>query len=128
MAYQFDLFSRKIVGWSTRPTIGRQLVLDAVMMAVKRRRPRGTIFYLDQGSRYGSDDWPHFVERIALNPHEPQRKLLGQRCGGVLFGSLKKECIKKRIYKDRESRRPMSLTTLNRFTIERAATVTCAAA
>src|SRR5271169_4303522 len=32
LAVVMDLFSRKIVGWSTKPTIGRELVLDAVMM------------------------------------------------------------------------------------------------
>jgi transposase InsO family protein len=34
LAVVMDLFSRKIVGWATRPTIHRELVLDAVMMAV----------------------------------------------------------------------------------------------
>jgi transposase InsO family protein len=33
-----DLFSRKVVGWSAQPTIQRDLVLDAVLMAVRRRR------------------------------------------------------------------------------------------
>jgi putative transposase len=45
-----DLFSRKIVGWSARPTIHRELVLDAVLMAVRRRRPRGTLIHSDQGT------------------------------------------------------------------------------
>ena len=31
-----DLFSRKIIGWSTDSTIHRELVLDAVLMAVRR--------------------------------------------------------------------------------------------
>ena len=39
LAVVMDLFSRKIVGWSTRPTIARELVLDAVLMAVCRVRP-----------------------------------------------------------------------------------------
>jgi putative transposase len=59
LAVVMDLFSRKIVGWSTRPTIARELVLDAVLMAVRRRRARGTVIHSDQGSQYGSDDqWP----------------------------------------------------------------------
>ena len=41
LAVVMDLFSRKIVGWSAGPTIHRELVLDAVLMAVRRRRPRG---------------------------------------------------------------------------------------
>ena len=34
-----DLFSRKIVGWSMQPRMTRQLVIDALEMAVDRRRP-----------------------------------------------------------------------------------------
>lgn len=51
LAVVIDLFSRKIVGWSTSPTIRRELVLDAVMMAVKRRHARGAIIHSDQGSQ-----------------------------------------------------------------------------
>jgi putative transposase len=34
-AVVMDLFSRKIVGWATAPTIHREVVLDAVLMAVR---------------------------------------------------------------------------------------------
>jgi putative transposase len=34
-----DLFSRKIVGWSAGPSIHRELVLDALLMAVPWRPP-----------------------------------------------------------------------------------------
>jgi len=46
-----DLFSRRIVGWSTKPTLGRELALDAILMAVRRRRSKGTIIHSDQGSQ-----------------------------------------------------------------------------
>jgi putative transposase len=51
LAVVMDLFSRKIVGWSARPTIHRELVLDAVLMAVRRRRARGTLIHSDQGTQ-----------------------------------------------------------------------------
>jgi putative transposase len=35
-----DLFSRKIVGWAGGPTIHRELVLNALLMAVRRRRAK----------------------------------------------------------------------------------------
>jgi putative transposase len=54
LAVVMDLFSRKVIGWATRPTIHRGLVLDAVMMAVKRRRPNRTIIHSDQGCQYGN--------------------------------------------------------------------------
>jgi putative transposase len=64
LAVVMDLFSRKIVGWSTRSSLRRELVLDAVMMAVRRRRARGTVIHSDQGSQYGSDDWRRFCRQI----------------------------------------------------------------
>lgn len=51
LAVVMDLFSRKIVGWAARPTLHLDLVLEAVLMAVRRRRPRGTLIHSDQGSR-----------------------------------------------------------------------------
>jgi putative transposase len=35
-----DLFSRMVVGWAARPTIHRELVLDAVLMVCVRDGPR----------------------------------------------------------------------------------------
>jgi putative transposase len=73
LAVVMDLFSRKIVGWSMRPTIARKLVLDAVLMAVRRRRPRGTVIHSDQGSQYGSDDWRRFCKTNHLEPSMSRR-------------------------------------------------------
>src|SRR3954469_20169959 len=39
-----DLFSRRIVGWAMAPHLRQELVVDALQMAVKARRPaKGTI-------------------------------------------------------------------------------------
>jgi putative transposase len=69
LAAVMDLFSRKIVGWSAGPTIHRELVLNAVLMAVRRRRPRGTLIHSDQGTQYGSDAWRRFCRsnRVELS-------------------------------------------------------------
>ena len=68
LAVVMDLFSRKIVGWSTRPTIHRELVLDAVLMAIRRRRPRRTLVHSDQGTQFGSDAWRRFCRSNHLEP------------------------------------------------------------
>jgi putative transposase len=44
----------------TGPTILRELVLNALLPAVKQRRPRGIIIYFDQGVQFGSDAWRCF--------------------------------------------------------------------
>src|SRR3954462_13367872 len=63
-----DLFSRKIVGWSAGPATHRELVLDALLMAVRRRRPRGTLIHSDQGTQFGSDAWRRFCRSHRLQP------------------------------------------------------------
>ena len=103
LAVVMDLFSRKIVGWSTKSTIGRELVIEAVLMAVRRRRPRRTVIHSDQGSQYGSDDWRRFCRTNHLEPSMSRRgNCWDNAVAESFFGSLKKERIKKRIYKNRE--------------------------
>jgi putative transposase len=68
LAVVMDLFSRKVVGWAARPTVHRELVLDAVLMAVRARRPRGTLIHSDQGSQFGSDAWRRFCRSHRLEP------------------------------------------------------------
>src|ERR1700759_1416244 len=55
LAVVMDLFSRRIVGWAAEPTIHRELVLNAVLIAVRLRRPRGTLIQAEQGIQFGSD-------------------------------------------------------------------------
>ena len=67
LAVVIDLFSRLIVGWATGSSLRRELVLDAVMMAVRRRRTKGTVIHSDQGCQYGSDDWSASAAQINLS-------------------------------------------------------------
>ena len=102
LAVVMDLFSRKIIGWSTGPTIQREIVLDAVLMAVRRRRPRGTLIHSDQGSQYGSDAWRRFCRSNHLQPSMSRKgNCWDNAVVESFFSSLKKERIKKQIYKNR---------------------------
>ena len=103
LAVVMDLFSRMIIGWATRPTIGRELVLDAILKAVRRRRPNRTIIHSDQGSQYGSDDWRRFCRTNHLEPSMSRRgNCWDNAVAESFFSSLKKERIKKKIYRNRE--------------------------
>jgi len=102
LAVVLDLFSRKVIGWAVAPTIGRALVLDAVLMAVRRRRPKKAIIHSDQGSQYGSDDWRRFCSTNGLIPSMSRRgNCWDNAVAESFFSSLKKEHIKKKIYKNR---------------------------
>ena len=103
LAVVMDLYSRKIVGWATGPTLKRELVLDSVLKAVRSRRPKGTIIHSDQGCQYGSDDWQRFCRSNNLLPSMSRKgNCWDNAVAECFFASLKKERIKKRIYKNRE--------------------------
>ncbi len=58
LAVVIDLYSRRVVGWSMKSSLHRELVLDALLMAVWQRKPRQhVIVHSDQGTQYGSDEW-----------------------------------------------------------------------
>jgi putative transposase len=104
LAVVLDLYSRKVVGWSMKPTLAREPVLDALLMAVWRRKPRQpVIVHSDQGSQYGSDDWQRFCRSHQLQPSMSRRgNCWDNAVAESFFSSLKKERIRKRIYKTRE--------------------------
>jgi hypothetical protein len=52
LAVVMDMWSRKIVGWSMRDDLKAELVVDALAMAVTRRRPpAGLVHHSDRGNQ-----------------------------------------------------------------------------
>jgi len=103
LAVVMDLYARRVVGWSMKPTLAREIVIDAILMAVWRRKPRGTLIHSDQGSQYGSDDWLRFCREHHLEPSMSRRgNCWDNAVAESFFSSLKKERIKKRIYRTRD--------------------------
>ncbi|WP_232512090.1 IS3 family transposase [Pseudomonas protegens] len=107
LAVVLDLYARKVVGWSMKPTLGKELALDALLMAVWRRKPKTrVIVHSDQGSQYGSDDWKRFCLANHLEPSMSRRgNCWDNAVAESFFSSLKKERIRKRIYKSRDMAR-----------------------
>lgn len=105
LAVVMDLYSRKIVGWSIQPTLQRQLVIDALNMAIRRRRPApGLIHHSDQGNQYASQDY-----QAKLDEHGMICSM--SRVGNCFdnapmesfFSTLKVECVGDTIYPTREA-------------------------
>ena len=68
LAVVLDAFSRRIVGWSMATTLARQLVLDALNMALLTRRPRRVIHHSDQGSQYTSIEFGRRCREAGVRP------------------------------------------------------------
>jgi len=87
-----------------KPTLAKELVVDALSLAVWRRKPTDTVIvHSDQGSQYGSGDWLRFCREHQLEPSMSRRgNCWDNAVAESFFSSLKKERIKKRIYKTRD--------------------------
>jgi len=76
----------------------------AEAMAVRRRRPRGTIIHSDQGTQSGSDAWRRFCHSNHLQPSMSRKgHCWDNAVVESFFSSLKKERIRKQIYRNREA-------------------------
>ncbi len=95
LAVVIDLFSRKVVGWSMRPDMQRELVLDALDMAWLGRNPAkqtGLIFHSDRGSQYASDDFTQLLKGHGITPSMSRKgNCWDNACSETLFASLKVE-------------------------------------
>jgi putative transposase len=100
LAVVMDLFSRKIVGWSMKTNLNREIVIDALLMAVWRREPRNrVVVHSDQGSQYGSFDCRKFLEAHNLEPSMSRRgNCWDNAVAESFFSSLKKERIRRKVY------------------------------
>jgi transposase InsO family protein len=55
LAIVLDLFNREVIGWSLKPRMTTDIVVDALTMAWFRRRPApGVMHHSDRGSQYAS--------------------------------------------------------------------------
>jgi putative transposase len=67
LAVILDLCSRFVVGWAMSERITRELTLDALDMALVRRRPLpGLLHHSDRGSQYASGDYQQALAAAGL--------------------------------------------------------------
>lgn len=64
LAVVLDLYARRVVGWSMQSRMQTELVTEALLMAVWRRRPTDkVIVHSDQGSQFTSLEWQTFLKQ-----------------------------------------------------------------
>jgi len=102
-----DLFSRMIVGWSMGETMESRLVVDALSMALQRRRPEaGLLAHSDRGSQYASE---HYQRVLASAGIVCSMSAVGQCWDNApmesFFGRLKCEVEAARMFATRDQAR-----------------------
>lgn len=93
LAVVIDLYSRRVVGWSMNKRITRNLVMDALTMAIWRRKPsRGLIFHSDRGSQYCSSDFQKLLNNHGILASMSRKgDCWDNAVAESFFGSLKVE-------------------------------------
>src|SRR5262249_50797089 len=67
LAVVLDLFSRLVVGWSMAATQDATLVVQALQMAITRRRPPpGLLHHSDRGSTYTSENYQAILRQAGM--------------------------------------------------------------
>jgi putative transposase len=117
LAVVMDLYSRRIVGWSMHRWINRQLVIDALNMAIGQRCPEGELLHhSDRGSQYTSDDF-----RDELDKHNIQCSMSARgNCydNAVVesfFGLMKRERVNRTRYLTRDEAKADIFDYIERF-------------
>lgn len=107
LAVVLDLFSRQVVGWATRPTQHTDLVLQALLAAVWRRKPSpGLLLHSDQGTQFTSEDWQSFLREHDIVCSMSRRGNCHDNAAmESFFQLLKRERIKRRIYSNHDEAR-----------------------
>ena len=107
LAVVIDLYSRRVVGWSMQNRQITDLVLQALLMAVWRRKPKGKVLiHSDQGSQFTSMDWTSFLKAHNLE-HSMSRRGNCHDNAVVesFFNLLKRERVRRRTYRSRDEAR-----------------------
>lgn len=107
LATVIDLFSRQVVGWSMDKRMTRNLVINALTMAIGQRKPKpGLIFHSDRGSQYCSHE---FQKLLLENQMQSSMSRKGNCWDNAVsesfFGSLKTERVFFKSYATREDAR-----------------------
>ncbi|MAF66832.1 MAG: IS3 family transposase [Planctomycetes bacterium] len=105
LAVVMDLYSRRIVGWSTADHMETSLCLDALSMAIKSRtNVRGVIHHSDRGVQYASKVYRQELESQKIECSMSRRgNCWDNAVAESFFGTFKNELIYRRPWLDRES-------------------------
>ena len=107
LAVVIELFSRRVVGWSMQSRMTTDLALQALLMAVWRRKPKSTVtIHSDQGSQFTSREWQMFLHQHNLDASMSRRgNCHDNAVAESFFQLLKRERVRRKTYATRADAR-----------------------
>lgn len=104
LAVIMDLYSRRIVGWSMSNRLQELLVIDAMRMALFRRKVKSSLLlHSDRGSQYASDNFQKLLRENDINCSMSRKGNCWDNAAmESFFHSLKTECVNHENFKTRD--------------------------
>jgi putative transposase len=117
VAVVLDLFSRKVVGWSSNSRMTAQLVMDALMTAVWRRgTPLSVLHHSDRGSQYTSERFQQLLDELGIQCSMSRSgNCWDNAVVESFFASMKTERTDRRQYATRDEARADVFDYIERF-------------
>jgi putative transposase len=107
LAFILDCYSRKVVGWSMASYLRTELVVDALEMALWRRKPgAGLIHHTDRGAQYTALSFAKRLEEVGIVPSMGRAgSALDNAISESFVASLKTELLHRHRFLSREAAR-----------------------
>lgn len=107
LAVLLDLFSRRIIGWSMSERMEKQLVIDALLMALGQRRPAvGMLHHSDRGSQYASKEYQALLRDAGISCSMSRKaNCWDNAVSESFFSTLKREWVQGKRYRTRSEAR-----------------------
>lgn len=103
LAVVIDLYSRQVVGWSMAEHMRAELVNDALLMALWKRKPEtGLLWHSDRGSQYASESHRQLLKHFGIRQSMSRRgDCWDNAVSESFFHTLKTELVHHRCYQTR---------------------------
>lgn len=117
LAVVIDLYSSQVIGWSMSHRMEKELVIQAVLMALWQKKQSGdVILHSDRGSQYTSYDYQHFLKtHHIVSSMSAVGSCYDNAAAESFFGLLKRERVNRRKYATRSEARTDIFDYIERF-------------
>jgi putative transposase len=117
LAFVLDAYSRRLVGWAMESHLRTELVVDALQMAVWRRKPApGLIHHSDQGVQYTSLSFSKRLKEVGIIPSMGRvGSALDNAISESFVATLKAELVSRSRFPSREAAKTAIFEYLESF-------------
>lgn len=118
LAVVLDLYSRKVVGWAMDQSLHTRLVLEALSMALVRRRPQGgaLLHHSDRGCQYTSAVFRQKLRKAGIDCSMSRKgNCWDNAVAESFFATLKVECLHRTRFETRRHAKKATIDFIEHF-------------